>query len=70
MPSVVEIRILDDNDKVPELIFTSVSTMTMEDSALWTVIALFKNTESRFGEKWGGHMSDTRKYIFQNVIFL
>lgn len=46
LPSVVEIKILDNNDKVPELIFTSISIMIPEESALLTVMILFKTQDS------------------------
>nr|XP_058142043.1 protocadherin gamma-B4 isoform X21 [Dasypus novemcinctus] len=46
----VEIEILDDNDNVPEVIFTSISTMIPEDSASRTVIALFKTQDPDSGE--------------------
>lgn len=50
MLSVVEIRILDDKDKVPEVIFTFISTMITEDSSFWTVIALFRTQDPDSGE--------------------
>lgn len=42
LPGVVEIKILGDNDKVPELLFTSVFTMISGDSVPLTVVILYK----------------------------
>jgi hypothetical protein len=43
---IISIEILEDNDSVPEEVFTSSSKMIPEDSALQTVIALFKTQDS------------------------
>lgn len=50
MSIAVEIKILDDNDKVPEVIFTSISTVTPKDFAPYPVIALFKTQDPDLGE--------------------
>lgn len=56
LPSIVEIKILDNNDKVPELIFTSFSTMIPEDSAPSTVMTLFKTQDPDSAEKERSHI--------------
>ncbi|XP_037658056.1 protocadherin gamma-B5 isoform X21 [Choloepus didactylus] len=60
----VEVEILDDNDNVPEVILTSVSTMIPEDSVSRTVIALFKTQDLDSGEN-----GEVTCRIQQNVPF-
>lgn len=64
--SVVKTKILDDNDRVPEVIFTFISIKIPEDSVPQIIIALFKTQDPDSLENRGGHMFGTRKCIFQN----